>query len=430
MLSVSWTQLSSVSNLIGVGNIRKIIIHFFHSLCIAHRVSCPHTHQQNGLAERKHRHIVETGLALLAHAHVPIKFWDDAFLTATYLINRMPTRVIDNTIPLEHLFHTPPNYTLLRVFGCACWPHLRAYNNRKLSFRSKESVFLRYSSLHKDYKCLDRDSGRVYISRDVIFDEQVFPFHRDSKNSGSSHENLRNNNLDDSSVNLGCDHMCFRLPTDPLRAENSQLSSLVGQLPGSSPSSMPIISTDSAPLVSEQDDAAVQTETPPSPSSSPWPSRASRACEDNSSDAASSLPDADLDVQMHADPVQDMVRADGHRYGTRLKNNIHQPKKRTDGTVTYSVVRSSVSEPKSHIIALKYPLWRQAMTDEFRALLKNNTCGILFLLILGSMSLTASGCLKSSRSRMVLLIVIKHTWLLRDSNNNMVLTMMTLSAQL
>jgi histone deacetylase 1/2 len=38
---------------------------FFHNLGISHRVSCPHTHQQNGTAERKHRHIVETGLTLL-----------------------------------------------------------------------------------------------------------------------------------------------------------------------------------------------------------------------------------------------------------------------------------------------------------------------------------------------------------------------------
>jgi hypothetical protein len=125
------------------------------------------------------------GLALLAHAHVPIKFWDDAFLIATYLINRMPTHVIDNASPLERLLHTPPNYSMLRVFGCACWPHLRAYNKTKLSFRSKECVFLGYSSLHKGYKCLDHESGRVYVSRDVIFDEHVFPFHRDSNQSSS-----------------------------------------------------------------------------------------------------------------------------------------------------------------------------------------------------------------------------------------------------
>jgi hypothetical protein len=155
------------------GEYQKIHKTFFCSMGIAHRTSCAHTRQQNYSGEWKHRHIVETRLALLAHAHVPIKFWDAAFLTATYLINRMPTRVIDS--PLERLFHTSPNYSMLRVFGCAYWPHLWPYNKHKLSFRSKECVFLGYSSLHKWYKCLDPNSGRIHISGDVFY-ENVFLF--------------------------------------------------------------------------------------------------------------------------------------------------------------------------------------------------------------------------------------------------------------
>ena len=123
------------------GEYQKIHNTFFRSLGIAHHVSCPHTQQQNGSTKCKHRYIVETDLALLAHADVPIKFWDDAFLTATYLINYLPTRVIDNKSPLERFFHTPPNYSLLKVFGCVCWPHLCPYNKQKLSFLSKECVF-------------------------------------------------------------------------------------------------------------------------------------------------------------------------------------------------------------------------------------------------------------------------------------------------
>jgi histone deacetylase 1/2 len=53
---------------------------------------------------------------------------------------------------------------------------LRPYNQRKLSFRSIQCVFLGYSQFHKGFKCLEPKSGRVYISRDVIFDETVFPF--------------------------------------------------------------------------------------------------------------------------------------------------------------------------------------------------------------------------------------------------------------
>jgi hypothetical protein len=60
---------------------------FFHTTGISHCVSYPHTHQQNGAAEHKHHYIVEMGLTLLAHASMPLKYWDEAFLVATYLIN-------------------------------------------------------------------------------------------------------------------------------------------------------------------------------------------------------------------------------------------------------------------------------------------------------------------------------------------------------
>lgn len=93
---------------------------FFQRIGISHYVSCPHTHQQNGAAERKHRHIVEVGLSLLAHAGMPLKFWDEAFLTAAYLINRLPTPVNDGIPPLTKLFQQNPDYASLRTFGCAC----------------------------------------------------------------------------------------------------------------------------------------------------------------------------------------------------------------------------------------------------------------------------------------------------------------------
>ena len=106
-------------------------------------------------------------------------------MAATYLINRTPSRVIDFFTPLYRLFHDKPNYSFLRIFGCACWPNLRPYNKHKLQFRSKQCAFLGYSNLHKGYKCLDISTGRVYISRDVVFDESIFPFSNLHPNAGS-----------------------------------------------------------------------------------------------------------------------------------------------------------------------------------------------------------------------------------------------------
>ena len=148
---------------------------FLTNLGITHRLSCPHTHHQNGSVERKHRHIVETGLTLLANAKLPLYYWDHAFLTATYLINRLPSPTPNHKSPffLPHLQF--PNYKFLKSFGCACFPFTRPYNNHKLEFKSKECIFLGYSPSHKGYKCLD-PTCRIFISKDVIFNEHRFPY--------------------------------------------------------------------------------------------------------------------------------------------------------------------------------------------------------------------------------------------------------------
>lgn len=101
---------------------------------------------------------------------MPLKFWDEAFL------NRLPSRVINNEPPFFHIYGKHPAYSFLKTFGCACWPHMRPYNTRKLEFRSKKCVFFGYSHKHKGCKCLDPSVGHIYISRDVIFDEYAFPF--------------------------------------------------------------------------------------------------------------------------------------------------------------------------------------------------------------------------------------------------------------
>jgi hypothetical protein len=81
-----------------------------------------------------------------------------------------------------------PSYArryIFAFFGCACWPNLRSYNKRKLAFRSKRCVFLGYSPKHKGVKCLDVSTGRVYVSRDVVFNEAVFPFKDLHPNAGA-----------------------------------------------------------------------------------------------------------------------------------------------------------------------------------------------------------------------------------------------------
>lgn len=141
---------------------------------IIHRKSCPHTPQQNGVAERKHRHITEIALTLLAKASIPLRFWDEAVSTAVFLINRLPSSTLNHKSPFELLFQPKPDYAMLKVFGCLCFPYTRPFDNVKFQFKSVPCIFLGYCLGYKGYKCLDPVSKKVYIYRHVTFNDAKF----------------------------------------------------------------------------------------------------------------------------------------------------------------------------------------------------------------------------------------------------------------
>ncbi|CAA7035584.1 unnamed protein product [Microthlaspi erraticum] len=143
---------------------------------IHHRISCPYTPQQNGTAERKHRHLTELGLAMMFHSHTPLKYWVEAFFTANFIGNLVPSVVLKNQSSHEVLFKQKPDYSALRVFGSACYPCLRPITKHKFDPRSLQCVFLGYNSQYKGYRCLYPPTGKIYISRHVIFEENQFPF--------------------------------------------------------------------------------------------------------------------------------------------------------------------------------------------------------------------------------------------------------------
>uniref|UniRef100_A0A2N9GFN4 Integrase catalytic domain-containing protein n=1 Tax=Fagus sylvatica TaxID=28930 RepID=A0A2N9GFN4_FAGSY len=113
------------------------------------------TSQQNGRAERKLRHILDTVRALTNAASTPVSLWGEAALTAVYTINRCPSPVVQNTTPYEQLFGTAPNYSLLKVFGCVCFVLLQPHERTKLQPRSQLCCFLGYGLEEKGYRCYD-----------------------------------------------------------------------------------------------------------------------------------------------------------------------------------------------------------------------------------------------------------------------------------
>ena len=99
-----------------------------------------------------------------------------AFQTAAYLINILPSKILHFQPLMQLLFNKAPNYHHLRIFSCLCFPSLSPYMIHKLSYKSIPCVFLGYAPAHKGYVCLDTTAERFYISRNVLFHELSFPF--------------------------------------------------------------------------------------------------------------------------------------------------------------------------------------------------------------------------------------------------------------
>ncbi|KAL0402521.1 UNVERIFIED_CONTAM: Retrovirus-related Pol polyprotein from transposon RE2 [Sesamum latifolium] len=134
---------------------------------------CSHP-QQNGVVERKHRHILETARALRFHRATG-QLLGECVLTAVHIINRLPSKAIGNKTPHEILLGKVPSYDHLRVFGCLVYVHEKKKAD-KFGEKGRPCVFVGYPNGQKGYRVYDVESQRIYTSRDVIFLEDKYPF--------------------------------------------------------------------------------------------------------------------------------------------------------------------------------------------------------------------------------------------------------------
>ena len=139
---------------------------------IKHELTVPKTPEQNGVAERMNRTLVETTRSMLFGAKLPQRFWAEALSTAVYLRNRSPTKAVKNITPYEAWFGEKPRVDHLRVFGSTVYAHIPKDERGKLDSKAQKCVLLGYGSETKGYRLYDQTKKRVFLSRDVIFNEQ------------------------------------------------------------------------------------------------------------------------------------------------------------------------------------------------------------------------------------------------------------------
>ena len=107
---------------------------------IKRQLTAAYTPQQNGVAERKNRMIMNLVRCLLMEKLVPKEFWPEAVNWAVYLMNRSPTIAVRDRTPEEAWSNLKPSVKHCRVFGCVAYAHNHDHKRKKLDDKSIKCV--------------------------------------------------------------------------------------------------------------------------------------------------------------------------------------------------------------------------------------------------------------------------------------------------
>lgn len=265
----------------------------------------------------------------------------------------MPSRTTTGTSPFEHPLKRKPDLSFLLVFGCQCYPHLRPYNAHKLDFRSTPCVFLGYSTSHHGYRCLDPSSDRIYIARHVRFNEHNFPFNSNPILTPVSTEPY-----------ISSYPVPHHIPSSTPTSNNPNQTTPPNDHP------IPQFPTSSSSADQLHVDPPLQTYHRHRPSSTDFQQLPSSAFEFFQQSASTPVAPVSTPPQTPAPTAPTSTTA-----RTRPAHLRQQPKqtKHFFHESFHTTPTSHVHEPTSFSAANKDPHWRQAMADEYSALLRNGT---------------------------------------------------------
>ncbi|KAJ0518828.1 putative RNA-directed DNA polymerase [Helianthus annuus] len=355
---------------------------------ILHQTTCVYTPQQNGIVERKHRHLLNVAKALLFQSNLPLRFWSECVLTAVYLINRTPSSVLGGRSPYELIHGFKPSLFHLRVYGCLCFSTV-LNNKDKLSSHADKCVLIGYSNEKKGYKLWNLENKTVLFSRDVRFYESVFPFKLvSSENASETFKDINSLNffdlfeqndfihsrgLDDPDDEKGVNHC-----SNPKSCEPQQ------------PNMVSEVTIDRAErgCSSQQESSESPEKTNDQQSSelSPCLGRVEHetvGCDrDNLSEGMSSSQAPSVSVRRSTRTSVLPKRLDDYivegkvKYG--LEKVVNYSKLSCDNFYFVSGL-NKLTEPRNYVEACVDPNWVNAMNDEIEALNRNNTWSLVDL---------------------------------------------------
>ncbi|KAJ9542306.1 hypothetical protein OSB04_028812 [Centaurea solstitialis] len=325
---------------------------FFDQKGISQNFSSVRTPQQNGVAERRNRTLIEAARSMLSEANLATQFWAEAVNTACYTQNRSLIVKRFRRTPYELFRNRKPSIEHLHIFGCVCYILNNKDNLGKFDSKSDDGIFLGYSSISKTYRVFKKRRQAIEETIHVKFDESgpTFPH---------PHEN--------SEINQWADSF-FQVPEPPIADPSPQ------DLPDGFEEDPPIPPTEitTPPLIN----ATPITQITPSEPDQPTNSEDSSQTTVSEPTPTNLLPDpsvneASTSGQVYQPPALRWTK--DHPIDQVLGNPSFGIKtRRQSGNVCLYVNFISENEPKEIDDALRDPAWVSAMQEELAEFIRNN----------------------------------------------------------
>ncbi|KAJ9535657.1 hypothetical protein OSB04_un001191 [Centaurea solstitialis] len=325
---------------------------FFDQKGISQNFSSVRTPQQNGVAERRNRTLIEAARSMLSEANLATQFWAEAVNTACYAQNRSLIVKRFRRTPYELFRNRKPSIEHLHIFGCVCYILNNKDNLGKFDSKSDDGIFLGYSSISKTYRVFNKRRQAIEETIHVKFDESgpTFPH---------PHEN--------SEINQWADSF-FQIPEPPIVDPTPQ------NLPDGFEEDPPIPPTDIhiPPLINATPITQITPSEPDQPS--------------NSEDFSQPTVSEPTPTNLLPDPSVNEASTSGQVYQPPALrwtkdhpiDQVHgNPSsgiktRRQSGNICLYVNFISENEPKEIYDALRDPAWVSAMQEELAEFIRNN----------------------------------------------------------
>ncbi|KAJ9557956.1 hypothetical protein OSB04_012570 [Centaurea solstitialis] len=324
---------------------------FFEQKGISQNFSSVRTPQQNGVAERRNRTLIEAARSMLSEANLATQFWAEAVNTACYTQNRSLIVKRFRRTAYELFRNRKPSIEHLHIFGCVCYILNNKDNLGKFDSKSDDGIFLGYSSISKTYRVFNKRRQTIEETIHVKFDESgpTFP-----------HPN------DNTEINQWADSF-FQVPEPPIADPSPQ------DLPdGFEDNPIPPTDISTPPLINA---TPISQITPPEPDQ---PTNSEDFSQTTVSEPSPTnlLPDpssneASTSGQVYQPPALRWTK--DHPIDQVLGNPSSGVKtRRQAGNVCLYVNFISENEPKEIDDALRDPAWVSAMQEELAEFIRNN----------------------------------------------------------